>query len=181
MGNSKISKDFSTSKYTDAGISTKTTYIVDQMTDNTKFAEPSPTLKVVTDANNEYIASLGKVEYGSKADTVIKNNLRAALIVLLKQLADYVQTTSNGDEAIILSSGFDVNKKPAMVGQLDKPAGFTVKPGKNKGSVIASCNAVNNANFYEFEYMELPATPNSMWIQKTCTKSKLEIDGLISG
>ena len=181
MGNAKISKDFSNGKYSDAGLSSKTNYIVDQMTDNPAFATPTPPLKDVTDANNEYISALGKVEYGSKADTVIKNNLRAALIVLLKLLADYVQTTSNGDEAIILSSGFDVNKKPTTVGELDKPTGFSVKPGKNKGSVIASCNAVNNANFYEFEYMELPVTPNSVWIQKTSTKSKLQIDGFIRG
>jgi hypothetical protein len=181
MGNSKVSKDFSTGKYTDAGLSSKANYIVDQMTDNPAFATPTPPLKDVTDANNEYISALGKVEYGSKADTVIKNNLRAALIVLLKLLADYVQTTSNGDEAIILSSGFDVNKKPATVGELDKPTGFSVKPGNNKGSIMLSCYAVNNANFYEFEYMELPVTANSVWIQKTTTKSKLVIDGLISG
>jgi hypothetical protein len=181
MGNSKVSKDFSNGKYSDAGLSSKANYIVDQMTDNPAFATPTPPLKDVTDANNEYISALGKVEYGSKADTVIKNNLRAALIVLLKLLADYVQTTSNGDEAIILSSGFDVNKKPATVGELDKPTGFSVKPGNNKGSMMMSCYAVNNANFYEFEYMELPVTPNSVWIQKTTTKSKLMIDGLISG
>jgi hypothetical protein len=181
MGNSKVSKDFSNGKYTDAGLSSKTNYIVDQMTGNTAFATPIPPLKDVKDTNNEYISALGKVEYGSKADTVIKNNLRAALIVLLKQLADYVQTTSNGDEAIILSSGFDVNKKPATVGELDKPTGFSVKPGSNKGSMMLICNTVYNANFYEFEYMELPATSTSVWVQKTSTKSKLQIDGLISG
>lgn len=181
MGNAKVSKDFSNGKYTDAGLSNKVNYIINQMTDNPAFTTPTPPLKNVTDANNEYIISLGKVEYGSKADTVNKNNLRAALIVLVKLLADYVQTTNNGDEAIILSSGFDVNKKPGTIGQLDKPTGFSVKPGNNKGSMIVSCFPVNNANFYEFEYMELPATPNSVWIQKTSTKSKLQIDGLISG
>ncbi|MDR3653580.1 MAG: hypothetical protein P4L34_11515 [Paludibacter sp.] len=181
MGNSKVSKDFSTGKYTDAGLSSKTNFIVGEMTDNAAFATPIPLLKDVTDANNEYIVALGKVEYGSKADTVIKNNLRAALTVLLKQLADYVQTTSNGDEARILSSGFDVNKKPATIGQLAKPIGFSVKPGTNKGSMILSCNVVSNADFYEFEYMELPVTPNSVWIQRTSTKSKLVMDGLISG
>jgi len=181
MGNSKVSKDFSTSRYTDWGLSNKTNYIVDKMTGNVLFATPAPPLKDVTDANNAYITALGKVEYGTKEDTVIKNNLRAALIVLLKLLADYVQTTSNGDEAIILSSGFDVNKKPSVVGQLAKPDGLTVKPGDNKGSMVVSCNVVDYANFYEFEFMELPAVVNSMWIQKTSTKRKMQIDGLTSG
>jgi len=181
MGNSKVSKDFSTGKYTDAGLSSKTNFIVDQMTGNSQFATPTPSLKEVTDTNNAYIAALGKVEYGSKADTVVKNNLRAALTVLLKLLADYVQTTSNGDEAIILSSGFDVNKKSTTVGRLDKPEGFTVKQDGNKGSVYLSCYAVTNAVFYEFQYMELPVTATSVWIQRSSTKSKLLLDGLNSG
>ena len=181
MGNSKVSKDFSTSRYTDWGLSNKTNYIVDKMTGNAVFATPAPPLKDVKDANNDYITALGKVEYGTKEDTVIKNNLRAALIVLLKLLADYVQTTSNGDEAIILSSGFDLTKKPAAVGVLDKPTNFVINPGKNKGSVNASCDKVELAKFYEVEFTETPVTPTSVWRQRSSTKSKTDLDGFTSG
>ena len=181
MGDAKVSTNFSTSKYTDAGISTKATFIVEKMTGNTAFVTPTPSLTEVTTANTKYIAALGTVEYGSKEDTVIKNNLRAALTVLLKDLADYVQTTSDGDEAIILSSGFDVNKKPGTVGVLDKPTNFVINPGKNKGSVNASCDKVELAKFYEVEFTETPVTASSIWRQRSSTKSKTDLDGFTSG
>jgi len=103
------------------------------------------------------------------------------LVELLQKLADYVQVASGGDEAIILSSGFDVCKKPSTIGPLDKPENFKVAMGKNRGSVLLSCDVVNHAQFYEFEYTEGPATSNSVWTKVTITKHKLLIDGLISG
>jgi hypothetical protein len=112
---------------------------------------------------------------------VIKNNCRKTLESLLKLETDYVQQTSEGDEAIILSSGFDVYKKPSVVGPLPKASGLTIKAGGNKGSISANCNVIPNAAFYQFEYTEAPVAPNCIWIVKTTTKHKLLIDGLISG
>ena len=181
MGDAKVSTGFSGSKYSDKGLSTKATYIVEKMTGNTSFVTPDPALSEVTAANTKYIAALGKAEYGTKEDTVIKNNLRIELAALLKQLAEYVQTTSDGDEAIILSSGFDLTKKPATVGVLDKPVNFTIKPGKNKGSINASCDKVESANFYEIAYTETPVTATSIWRQYSSTKSKADVNGFTSG
>jgi hypothetical protein len=151
------------------------------MTDNTNFATPDPALANITAANNALIAAMAKVQNGSKEDTVIKNNCRSALETLLKSETDYVQRISNGDEAIILSSGFDVNKKPGTVGQLAKPANLVMKPGENRGTLWLSCDVVPNSSFYEFAYTEAPVTANSIWIQKTTTKHKLLIEGLVSG
>ena len=181
MGNAKISKDFSTGKYADSDLTIKTGHIVEKMTDNTNFATPDPALANITAANNALIASMAKVQNGSKEDTVIKNNCRTALETLLKSEADYVQRISNGDEAIILSSGFDVNKKPGTVGQLAKPINLAVKPGENRGTLWISCDVVANASFYEFAYTETPVTADSVWVQKTTTKRKLLLEGLTSG
>jgi hypothetical protein len=140
-----------------------------------------PTLEVITDANETYIINLGKVEGGTREDTVIKNNSRKFLEGLLRQETDYVQQASQGSEAIILSSGFDVNRKPAYVGPLPKATGLELKPGDNKGTMQAECNVINNARFYEFEYTEAPIVPNCIWIVKTSTKHRLLIEGLTSG
>jgi hypothetical protein len=181
MGNAKISKDFSTGKYADSDLTIKTGHIVEKMTDNTNFATPDPALANITAGNNALIAAMAKVQNGSKEDTVIKNNCRSTLETMLKSEADYVQRTSNGDEAIILSSGFDVNKKPGTVGQLTKPLNLITKPGENHGTLWVSCDVVASASFYEFTYTEAPVTANSLWTQKTTTKHKLLIEGLISG
>jgi len=181
MGNAKISKDFSTGKYADSELSIKSGHIVERMTDNTHFATPDPALANITAANNAFIVAIAKVQNGSKEDTVIKNNCRNVLETLLKSEGDYVQRVSNGDEAIILSAGFDVNKKPGTVGQLAKPTNLVVKPGENRGTAWVSCDVVDNASFYEFLYTEAPVTADSVWIQKTSTKRKLLIEGLTSG
>ena len=160
---------------------TKTNYILDKMQENPNFASPNPTLETVRTTNNNYITALGKVEYGTKEDTVLKNSCRAAVEKILKSLALYVQKTSDGDEAIILSSGFDINKKGTPIGQLDKPVNLMVKPGDNKGAVSVSCDVVSNTNFYEIEYMEVTADGSRVWIQRTSTKRKIQLDGLVSG
>jgi len=93
----------------------------------------------------------------------------------------YVQVTSDGDEAIILSSGFDVNSKHEPIGKLPKPEGFGVKVDVAPGTVIVFCNVIPGASFYEIEYSEVTADGVRKWIKVTSTKRKLEIAGLISG
>jgi hypothetical protein len=181
MGNAKVSKDVSTSKYADSELTVKTGHIVEKLTDNLNFKDPDPALAIITAANNAFLASIAKAQNGTKEDTVIKNNCRAALETLLKSEADYVQRVSNGDEAIILSSGFDVNRKQGTIGQLDKPTNLTLKPGSNRGTLLFSCDVVANASFYVIEYTEGPVTADSVWIQTTTTKHKLLIEGLTSG
>jgi hypothetical protein len=181
MNSSKVIRDFSSGRYSDSELGVKASHVIKQMTGNQNFPNPAPTIDEINTANNNYITSLNKVVNGSKEDTVIKNNLRRALELLLKLLTDYVQTTSGGDEAIILSSGFDVSKKHALVGPLAKATGLTINLGNNKGSVMVECQVVSQANFYEFEYTEVPSNLNSIWLKKTSTKHKLLIDGLTSG
>jgi hypothetical protein len=181
MGNSKVIRDFSTNRYTDPELSGFAAHIVELMNGNTHFPTPNPLLTTITGANTDFIEAINKATGGSKEDTVIKNNCRKVVETLLKHEADYVQTTSDGDEAIILSSGFDVNKKPGVVGPLPKATGLELKPGDNKGTMQAECNVVPNASFYEFEYTEAPMVPNCIWIVKTSTKHKILIEGLTSG
>lgn len=181
MGNFKVSINFSSNVYSDSELANKANFILEKMTGNAYFETPAPPLSELRTANDNYVASLAKMESGSKEDTVVKNNNRVTLENVLKVLAAYVQTTSNGDEAIILSSGFDVNKKPSPVGQLEKPENLIVRQGANKGSVVISCDVVPNANFYEFQYTLAPVTDETVWVLRTTTKHKMQVDELTSG
>jgi hypothetical protein len=181
MGNSKVLINFASSKYTDEALGTKTNNILDKVADNPVFQSAVRIIEELKIANTNYIAALAKVEGGSKEDTVIKNNCRKIVETLLKRLAGVVQTVSDGDEAIILSSGMDANKKPSTVGKLAKPDNLTVKPGGNKGAVTMMCDPVEYADFYEFEHTNLPITPTSIWTKDTTKKRKYEKTGLDSG
>ena len=181
MGNSKVLINFASSKYTDEALGTKANNILDKVEGNPVFQPAQSIIQELRSANTNYINALAKVEGGSKEDTVIKNNCRKIVETLLKKLAGVVQAISDGDEAIILSSGMDANKKPSTVGKLAKPDNLTVKPGGNKGSVTMMCDAVEYADFYEFEHTELPITPTSIWLKDTSKKRKLQKEGLESG
>jgi len=181
MDTFKVIRDFSSGRYSDPELSVMASHVIKLMTENAHFPNPNPALDVIATANEAYLASLNKAQNGSKEDTAIKNNNRKNLESLLKTETDYVQRISKGDEAIILSSGFEVNRKPTTVGPLVKATGLTVKAGDNKGSMAVNCNIVNRATFYEFEFTEAPSSPNSIWQKRTSTKHRLLIDGLTSG
>ncbi len=151
------------------------------MTNNTDFENIEPPLTVLITARNEFENAMAKADNGNKADTVIKNTSREILLGVLDDLGEYVQRSSKGDEAIILNSGFDVNRKPTTVGVLPKPENLTVKMGGNKGSVEVSWSSIPNARFYEYEYSEVKSETDSVWITKTCTTRKALISSLISG
>lgn len=173
--------DFSRGKYSDAELSGKGDLIHEKMTGNLAYPTPEPTLDALKAANASFYQACNTAKNGSKESTVIKNNLRAELEQVLRNLGMYVQTASKGDEATILSSGFDVHKQPESSGPLPKPTNLQVKPATNHGSMLLSCGVVKRAISYLFEYRELPATGENSWEQLVSTKHKTQIDGLNSG
>ncbi len=177
----KVLRTFSPGKYSDSELVIKTNHIEDKLDGNPNFPDVGTLLAPVAKAKTEFILALNKVENGKTEDTAKKNSMRAVLVQTLKDLADYIQLKSKGEEAIILSSGFDTNKKPTVVGPLARPEGLLVRPGNNKGTMVVSCDVIENAGFYEFAIAESPINANSIWIPKTSTKRKLEIGGLVSG
>lgn len=181
MGSFTVSKNFSTGKYSDEALATKSQVIHDDLNGNAHYPTPSPALTDLQTAITDFQLAIVKSKDGSKEETADKNAKRQVLVDLLHQLSYYAQVTSNGDETIILSSGFDTNKQSGTVGVLPKPDNFKVIAGVNRGSVELSCDAVDHASFYEYMYTKAPVSATSVWITKTATKRRLLIDGLTSG
>ena len=178
MTNQRVKIGFKAFK--DAELLQKTEHILQSMTGNANFATPSPTLIIVKAAYDKYSLALGKVVDGTKQDTILKNQARADLEDLLQSLGLYVQVTSNGDEAIMSSSGFDLGKIPAPVGILPKPDAFTVETNVSKGCIDLSLNAIPGARSYQYEYTEVPATATSIWRVVSSTVTFVTITGLTS-
>jgi len=181
MGIVKVTTDFSSKNYTDTELSVKCTNVMDKMSGNQNFPNPTPPIEEIRGTNTSYIAALANAEKGSTDDRIIKNSWRAKVESQMKELSLYVQITSKGDDVIVSSSGLDVNKKPVAVGALPKPENVSVKMGNNMGSVWVSCDAIASASFYEYDYAEVTADGTLNWIHKTSTKHKILIEGLTSG
>ena len=87
---------------------------------------------------------------------------------------------SGGDEAIIVSSGFDIKKIPSTIGTLAKPTGVKVTMGVEKGSVVVSCDRINHAHTYIVHYTTFSVAPNCVWMYEADTKRKILIKKLTS-
>jgi len=181
MNKAIVSKTFSPKKFKDADLSVRAGFILDQMTDNAYFPNIEAQLAELRAKIESYKAALSESRLGGRLATVLKSNCRRNLETCLQELATYVQLTSKGDTVVISSSGFDMHKKAARVGQLDKVKNVRIKLGSNQGSAWVTCDGVDRALFYVFEYCEAPFTADSVWIQVTGSKRKMLIEGLTSG
>ena len=90
----------------DPQLVTDTETIVTALTGNISYPTPKPTLAAVTTAKVAFVTAMADAADGGITLTSIKNDKRAALVALLRQLASYVQVTCNGDLTVLLSSGF---------------------------------------------------------------------------
>jgi len=175
MENATVTKTFSPMRYK------KVDFVLSKMENNPNFPDPVPDLAIVRQRADNYFASLLISKKGSVADTVIKKDNRKKLENSMRELAEYVQLISKGDELKIISSGFDINQKPALVGPLGKADNLIVRPGLNRGCVMLKCNVVPHTKLYVFEYCLTPETADSIWSRVMSSKSKVHIEGLESG
>lgn len=181
MNKAIVSKTFSPKKYRDLKLLSKAGNISGQMTNNDHFPDIEPKLDELKAKTKNYESSIINSKQGGRLTTVLKRNCRRDLEACLQELAAYVQLVSKGDAAVIYSAGFDVHKKTARVGQLDKVQNVRIEVGSMRGSALVTCDRVDSALFYVFEYCEAPLTANSVWIQVSGSKRKMLIEGLTSG
>src|SRR5688572_22454079 len=85
--------------------------VVEEMTGNPDFPDPPPALAELEKEMPEFRTSRRNAESGDKKLVSIKNNKKVRVQNFLQILADYVTAKSNGDRALIHSSGFDVSNE----------------------------------------------------------------------
>ena len=181
MNKAIVSKTFSAKKYKDADLLIRAESVSEHMTNNAHFPDIQEKLDELNTRIESYRTALSESIEGGRLTTAIKQECRRKVEVCLQELATYVQLTSKGDAVLISSSGFDTHKKAARVGQLDKPGNVRIILGPMQGSAWISCNGVDRALFYVFEYCAAPFTVDSVWIQVTGSRRKMLIEGLTSG
>lgn len=163
----------------------KARQIVTQMTGNSHFPTPTPTLDAVSTradltetANSE--AQLARQT--AKQKTSALNEAEDALDRLLNQVAGYVESVAGGNEQVILSAGMDV--RAAAVAATDppgQPQGLTATAGDHDGEIDLSWDTVPGAKSYVIEKSGDPVTPTSWSHAGVSTRSTLAAQGLTSG
>jgi hypothetical protein len=116
----KVSLDFSTNQYSDAELSIKAQTISGDMDGNAFFPALATNVTVIKGLNTTFDDYLAKMADGNKRLTAEKNNSRLDLVEALCEAGRLVQNVSKGDEVMILSSGFDMCRKPTYADILNQ-------------------------------------------------------------
>lgn len=125
--------------------------VVENLYGSAAFATPPVTKVALETALSEFRVAIDQMEQGGTAATAEKNNKRDALVVLLRQLASYVELNCNNDLATLLSSGFQAVSTNRTQQPLEKPIIVTVGNGMT-GQLVVKVKPVPNARSYEVRY-----------------------------
>jgi hypothetical protein len=152
------------------------------MTGNSNFPTPNPPLATLESIRSGVIAKTNEIEQAEDG-LRMKFTERLTGVQMLKdalrQEAAYVQNTSGGDAAKILSAGMDVFGPKAPVGPLEAPQNVQALFADNEGEVAAKWDAVLGAQSY---IVECSQDPNGPWTQAAITtRSSHTLTGLTSG
>ncbi|MBP1641248.1 MAG: hypothetical protein H6Q17_2831 [Bacteroidetes bacterium] len=157
--------------------------VVTNMTGNTNFLTPNPTLDTLKTATANMATASDDVEAARKIVQVKLSLLYQQESIfdgVITQMGTYVDNVSNGDEASILSSGMDVQKDKSATTLPDKITSVNATSGDSAGEIDLSWDKLYNAKSYVVEIAVNGATLE--WKHELIsTKSKAELNGLITG
>lgn len=168
------------SRYTDGNFAAISAAIINCMTDNPDFPNPTPSIVELTTARNNYMVALLASQTGNRSDIADKKAKRQSLTLLLQSLAAYINFTANGDKRKLLTTGFEVSKdaEPAII---SKPENIQVTNGLNSGMLQVSVKAVKGAKAYLHEYATTEAMKADNWQALTTTQSWATFNNLEAG
>ena len=152
--------------------------VLERLKSNPAFPNPPAALVLLEKLLPELEAAIVRAITRDMEWVAVKNGKKALALDLLEELMQYVITISNGDRAIILSSGFYVTdeqtaKTETAIETLEVELGgrgeATVRVKKATGSIA-----------YVHEYATEEPGPNTFWIREETTKREHTFKGLQS-
>lgn len=169
--------------FTDTNLLAFCLRVVAALTGNTNYPVTSPTLAEITALTNEYSTALSNAANGGKTLTAIKNEKRAEIEIVFRNLALFIQANGQNNLSRILSSGFDANTGNYNTWPLPyTPEGLKFDYGAISGTVDAEANPAEYATMYEFRYTEDAYGPDARWIYlPLTTRPKTTITGITPG
>lgn len=155
---------------------------VTMLTGNADFATPSPTTVVLTaacdkleSASNAYNFNRGKLEKEAR------DKAFAELKFLIRELGAYVQNNCKGEKDLILSTGFDVRRTNAPLGQLPAPGNLLALVTLYPGRLEVRWDGVKGRSIYELWMTDGDPNLETGWKLLALTpKVRHVVDGLAS-
>jgi hypothetical protein len=99
-------------------------------------------------ANNDFKAALVAAKDGGKTNTRLKDEAFTTVKDAEQRLAEMIGFIANGDKDYILNAGFELQKDPSEVTELDMPTNCRAVPPKIHGKIQFVWDAVEGATGY---------------------------------
>jgi hypothetical protein len=151
-----------------------------EMRNNPDFTDPPPALAELEKEMPGFSESRINAESGDKKLVAIKNNKKVRVQHWLQILADYATAKSNGDRALIHSSGFDVSSETSSKNQHPAIEKLDVELGQ-AGEVTTIAKNVTGAKAYAHQYTKEPPNAHTEWMGTASSHASHTFEGLSSG
>ncbi len=148
------------------------------ITGNANFPNPTVEMPAFSIAIEELKIAQLDAATGDRTKIAFRNGKDIVVRVMMRMLADYVNSAAAGDKDIILSSGFDVRSTPTPPQELDAPEKVEVLSSKTTGAMVVKAKRVKGAKSYVAQYAQ-EGTPN--WLSTFSSLSKITVEGLAPG
>jgi hypothetical protein len=136
---------------------------------NQFFPDPKPAQPEIEKACQDLQLAVSIAGRSDRTLSSAKNDKKAVLIRLLDELADYVNSKSNGDKTMLLSSGFDIVGIKSGAQSLAPIENLVVEIGA-PGLATTRVKKVGGARAYVHQCTPDPLTPDSVWVSETSTE-----------
>ena len=153
------------------------------MTGNANYATPTPDAAAFAaqiTAFNDAITAADTAQQAALQKTAAKLAQRTLMEQALNQRGNYVENASGGDEAKILSAGFDVRSGPAPAAPPPVPTNLSVTMGDHEGEMDLQWTPPKGAKSYIVECSTY-AVPRTWQQVKIVTRSSLTVPDLTPG
>jgi hypothetical protein len=154
--------------------------IVDALTSNPVYPAPLPKLDVVVATRNAYVAAVNALDRSRKS-VAVRNEARAALVQVLRDLALYVQHTSGGDRVKLTASGYPLQQaRRPSVGLPTIPTNVRLRRTRVGNQLLAMCDPVVSARAYQWRFASTQAP--TVWTQPDpISKARFVLEDLVAG
>lgn len=160
----------------------KALYIEGKLTGNASFPTPQPTVAALTAARTKLENAIAAALNGGKDATFAKNTAEDELDELIVQEAGYVVSVAGGDEALILSAGYEVRKPGSPIGPLPQVANLRADLTDQPGEILLDWDPQYGAHEFEAQRNDGDPADELGWkVVAFTTKSKHLDKGLASG
>ena len=156
--------------------------VVAKLTGNANFTTPPVTMAEMTLQGDDLEAAIEAATNGSKVSRVERELQVASTRVMLRTVADYVRMVAKGDEAKLVTSGFQLASVPEPLGKPGRPDILQALMTGELGDVELRCTRERGADSYNVYMTQTdPAGANVKWEHVgTTTKSRILVEGLTS-